>query len=245
MSGWGSLPSINMSGWRSAPSEAWRAKKIALGRADTFPKRTAATLTEEGRPTKRRAIEKYMLFNLLRMYTINVIDMCHVELEHCTKTKDVTTRINSTCNTVLRASTYHNWGNLMNFGKLLSYNKIRCKRSGRNYVKSTYGWEQNTHLVKHKHGWMNQIPSRNIIHNSSHFHISYTQNIYTILLWRHTRWTWSSAITRTHFYYTCISISRIFYCITSSMVQYLPLAHIRHRLLCTTPQVDYHLPPLF
>ena len=90
----------NMNGWGSAPSDAcrnWKPKNTkvkAPGRANIFPKRTAATFPEEGCP-KKTCNEKGTLFNLSPMGIINVIEMWIVGLEKSIKIKAIVTQINS------------------------------------------------------------------------------------------------------------------------------------------------------
>ena len=96
MSGWRSTPSVTHSDRGTAPNDAWRnwkpnfTKIKETGHAVIFPKCTATTWMEE-HPAKRRAINKYKLFNLLPTSILNVIEIWIVGLEHSINLKSTVT----------------------------------------------------------------------------------------------------------------------------------------------------------
>ena len=66
-------------------------RKNQQGRAIIFPKRTATTLLEGGRPEKIHTIDKGTLFNLMPTDILNVIDIWIFGIEYIINIKAIVT----------------------------------------------------------------------------------------------------------------------------------------------------------
>ena len=115
MSVWNLTPSIAPGGWGNATSDIWRnwkpeyPKNKASGLAIISPKNSASKFLEEVRPTKKRALAKGKLLDLLSKDIINGIGIWLTILEYSKKIKAAMTQIKNPYNPVLHTCAYKDW----------------------------------------------------------------------------------------------------------------------------------------